>query len=99
MALFIIVFAEVCIRNLSPHLRNSAILRITTSIAELRTKKSCGVSIADLQNLTSAIPQLSIVSCQFHYFFSPFSSAQDGFKNPPKIFLELSVSMEAKNLP
>jgi hypothetical protein len=30
---------------------------------------------------------------------SPFSSAQDGFKNQPKIFLELSVSLENKNLP
>jgi hypothetical protein len=31
-------------------------------IAELRTKKSCGIAIADLQNLTSLIPQLSAVS-------------------------------------
>jgi hypothetical protein len=52
------------IRNLSPHLRNSVILRTTILIAELRTKKSCGTAIADLQNLTSAIPQLSPVSCQ-----------------------------------
>jgi hypothetical protein len=29
----------------------------------------------------------------------PFSSAQDCFKNQPKIFLELSVSMGAKKLP
>jgi hypothetical protein len=28
-----------------------------------------------------------------------FSSAQDGFKNQPKIFLELSVYLETKNLP
>jgi hypothetical protein len=62
------------IRNLSPHLRNSAILRTTKSFAELRTKKSCGTAIADLQNLTSAtlcsllpIPLLS----------GTFSSAQD----------------------
>jgi hypothetical protein len=58
-------------------------------IAELWTKKSCGIAIADLQNLTSAIPLLS----------SPFSSAQNGFKNQPKIFLDLSVSLENKNLP
>ncbi len=32
-------------------------------------------------------------------FSSPYSSAQDGFKNQPKIFLELSVSLENKNLP
>jgi hypothetical protein len=30
--------AKVGVRNLSPHLRNSAILRTTKSIAELRTK-------------------------------------------------------------
>jgi hypothetical protein len=56
--------SKVGIRNLSPHLRNSAILRTTILIAELRTEKSCGTTIADLQNLTSAIPQLSPVSCQ-----------------------------------
>jgi hypothetical protein len=48
--------------------RTSAILRTTKSIAELRTKKSCGSAIADLQNLTSAIPQLSAISSQFPYF-------------------------------
>jgi hypothetical protein len=62
-------------------------------IAELRTKKSCGIAIADFQNLTSAtlrsllpIPLLS----------GTFSSAQYGSKNQPKIFLELSVSLEPK---
>jgi hypothetical protein len=77
------------IRNLGPHLRNSAILRTTKSIAEVRTKKSCGTAIADPQNLTSAIPQLSGVSCQFHYFLaSPFFSAQNGFKINQKYFLD-----------
>jgi hypothetical protein len=33
----------------------------------LRTKKSCGAAVADLHNLTFAIPQLSAVSCQFRY--------------------------------
>jgi hypothetical protein len=65
-------------------------------IAELRTKTSCGIAIADLQNLTSAIPQLSTVSCQFRYVIVPFASAQDGFKNQPKLFLELFVSLETK---
>jgi hypothetical protein len=60
--------AKVGTRNFSPHLRNSAILRTTNSIAELRTKKSCGTAIADLQNLTSTIPQLSAVTGQFPYF-------------------------------
>jgi hypothetical protein len=32
-------------------------------------------------------------------FSSPSSSAQDRFKNQPKIILELSVSLETKNLP
>jgi hypothetical protein len=42
------------------------------TVAELRTKKSSGTEIADLQNLTSASPQLSAVSCQFRYFLVPF---------------------------
>ncbi len=66
-------FPKLCIRNSSPYLHNSAILRTTKSIAELRTKKSCGTAIADLQNLTSAILQLSAVSCQFRCFLVPFS--------------------------
>jgi hypothetical protein len=84
------------IRNLSPHLSNSAILRTTKLIAELRIKKSCGTAIADLQNLISAtlcilLPVLLLTSS--------FIPAQDGFKNQPKIFLELSISMETKNVP
>ncbi len=67
--------SKVGIRKLSPHLRNSAILRLTKSIAELRTKKSCGTVIADLQNLTSAIPQLSAVSSQSATFLSLFLSS------------------------
>jgi hypothetical protein len=63
------------IRNLSPHLRNSAILRTTKTIAELWIKKSCGTVIADLENLTSAIPQLSAVSCQSATFLSLFLSS------------------------
>jgi hypothetical protein len=89
------------IRNLNPHLCNSAILRTTKSIAELRNKKSCRTVIADLQNMTSAIPQFRnfpqspaspLLSC-------PFSSAQDGFKRQQKIFFESSVSLETENLP
>jgi hypothetical protein len=67
--------AKLGIRNLSPHLRNSAILRTTKTIAELRTKKSYGTVIADLENLTSAIPQLSAVSCQSATFLSLFLSS------------------------
>jgi hypothetical protein len=67
-----LLFSKVGIRNFSPHLRNSAILRTTKLIAELRTIKSCGIAIADLQNVISAIPQLSAVFGQFHYFIIPF---------------------------
>jgi hypothetical protein len=84
--------SKVGIRNLSPHLSNSAILRTTKLVAELRTKKSCRTAIANPQNLTSAIPQLSAVSCQ-SLLSGTFSSAQDGFKNQLKIFFKLSVSL------
>jgi hypothetical protein len=50
-----IKITKVGIRNLSPHLRNIADNLIDCGIAD---KKSCGIAIADLQNLTSAIPQL-----------------------------------------
>jgi endonuclease I len=42
-------------------------------IVELQTKKSCGTAIADLHNLTSAIPQLSAITGQFSFFLIPFS--------------------------
>jgi hypothetical protein len=54
---------------------NYAILRTTKTIAELRTKKSCGIAIADLQYLTSTIPQLFAVSGQFSYYIVPFLSS------------------------
>ncbi len=86
---------KVGIRDFSPHLRNSAILRTTKSIAELRTKKSCETAIADLQNLTSAtlcrLRPVSLLS-------SPFTTTQDGFKKQPTILLEPFVSMENKNV-
>jgi hypothetical protein len=72
---FDVLKAKVGIRNLGPHLRNCAILRTTKSIAELRTKKSCGTAIADLENLTSVIPQLSTASCPF-----PLLSTKDIFR-------------------
>jgi hypothetical protein len=85
------------ILNLSPHLCkcNSAILRTTKSIAELQTKKSCRTAIAGLENLTSAIPQLSTVSCQFRYFLVPFPQLRMVLKITP-IYLELFVSLETK---
>jgi hypothetical protein len=52
----------------------------------LRTKKSCGTAIADLQNLTSAIPQLSAVSGQFHYFLVPFPQLRVVLKSNQQYF-------------
>ncbi len=54
----------------------------------------CGLSKFDFSNSATlsslqAVPLLS----------SSFFSAQDGFKKQPKIFLELSVFVETKNLP
>jgi hypothetical protein len=48
------------IRNFSLHFWNSSVIRSSESVAELMTKKCCETAIVDLQNLTSAIPQLSI---------------------------------------
>jgi hypothetical protein len=54
-------------KSAPPKLRNIADNQIDCGIAD---KKSCGIAIADLQNLTSVIPQLTAVSCQFQYFLS-----------------------------
>jgi hypothetical protein len=78
--------SKVGIRNLSSQLRNFAILQTTKSIAELQTKKSFGIAIADLQNLTSAILQLSTVSCQFCYVLVPFPQLRMVLKINQKYF-------------
>jgi hypothetical protein len=65
----------------------------------LQTKKSCGTAIADLQSLTSAIPQLSAVSGEVPHFIVPLPQLRMFLKIIQKQFLELSVSMEIKNLP
>ncbi len=91
--------SKVAIRNLSPHLRNSAILRTTKLIAELLTKKSCGTAVGDLQKFDFRNSATFSSLLPVPLLSSPFSSAQDGFKNQPKIFVELSVSLETKNLP
>ncbi len=79
-------FPKVGIRNFSPHLRNSAILRTSNSVAELQTKKSCRTAIADFQNLTSAIPQLCAVSAQFHYFLVAFTQLRMVLKSNQQYF-------------
>ncbi len=89
-------FTKLGICNLSPHLRN---IWTTKSIAELRTNKSCGTAIADLQNLIFPIPQFPAVSCQFRYFLVPFPQLIMVLKIKTKIFLELSVSLETQNVP
>jgi hypothetical protein len=88
--------SKVGIRNLSPHLCYSAILRTTKSFAELRTKTSCGTEIANLQNLTSAIPQLSAVSCQFRYFLVPFPQLRMVLKINRKCFRTVCFSGNQK---
>jgi hypothetical protein len=42
-------------------------------MAGLRTKKSCRTAIADLQNWTSAIPQLSVIDIFVLFFIEKFS--------------------------
>jgi hypothetical protein len=83
------------IRNFSPHLRNSDIAnnQIDCGIADLKKLRNCdfGVSKFDFRNsatLCSLCPVLLLSSS--------FFSAQDGFKNQPKIFLKSSVSIETK---
>ncbi len=90
--------SKVGIRNLSPHLCYSAILQTTKYFAELKTKTSCGTEIADLKILTSAISQLSAVSCQFRYFLIPFPQLRMVLKINQKCFKTV-CSLEAKNLP
>jgi hypothetical protein len=65
-------FAKVGIRNLSPHLRNSAILRTTKTSAELRTKKKlrncdCGPWKFDFCNSSTFRSLLPV-----RYFLVPF---------------------------
>jgi hypothetical protein len=54
----------------------------------------CGPSKFDFRNSATLHSLLPVPLLS-----SPFSSAQNGLKNQPKIFLELSVSLETKNLP
>jgi hypothetical protein len=87
--------AKVGIRIFFPHFHNIA---DNQSIAELRTKKSCVTATADLQNLTSAIPQLSAVSGQFPYFIVSFPQLKMFSKINQKQFLQSSLPMETKKL-
>jgi hypothetical protein len=89
------LFAKVGIRNLSPQLRNIADYQIDCGVADKKKLRNCGCgpSKFDFRNsatFSSLLPVLLLSSS--------FSSAQDGFENQPKIFLELSVSLETKNL-
>jgi hypothetical protein len=81
---------KVGICNLSPQLRNIADNQIGCGLKSYRT------AIADLQNLTSAIPQLSAVSCQFCYFLVPFPQLRMVFKISKKIFRTVCFSGNQK---
>jgi hypothetical protein len=86
------------IQNLSPHLLNSAILRTTKSIVELRTKKVSELRLWTFKigfRNSATLPSLLPIPLLSDTFFS----VQDGFKNQSKIFIKLSVSLETKNLP
>jgi hypothetical protein len=84
------------IRNLSPHFRNIANNQINCGVADKKMLRNCdcGPSKVDFRNSATLGSILQIPSLS-----GTFSSAQDGFKNQSKIFLDLSVSLEAKNLP
>jgi hypothetical protein len=81
------------------HLQFKSALRTTKSIAELRTKKSCGTAIVDFQNLTSAIPQLSAVSCQFRYFIVVFPQLKMVLKINHKYFYNCLFLWKPKTCP
>jgi hypothetical protein len=56
---------KVGICNFSPHFRTSATVVDTPILAEVQTIRSCGYTVhtvADIQNWTSALPQLSGLS-------------------------------------
>jgi hypothetical protein len=83
-------------KSASLQLRNIEDNQIDCGIADYKKLRNCDCrpSKFDFRNsatLSSFLPILILSS--------PFSSAQDGFKNQPKIFSELSVSMETRNLP
>ncbi len=58
-----------------------------------RLKKVLELRLRTLKTLTSAILHRLLL---IPLLSSPFSSAQDSFKNQPKIFLRLSVSLKNK---
>jgi hypothetical protein len=64
-------------------------------VANLKKLRNCdcGPSKFDFRNSATvrSLPPILLLS-------GTFSSAQDGFKNQPKIFLEQSVSLETKSL-
>jgi hypothetical protein len=84
------------IHNLSPYLCNIAQNQIDCEVADYKKFRNCdcGPSKFDFSNSTTFRSLLPLP-----LLFSPFFSAQDGFKNQPKIFLELFVSLETKILP
>ncbi len=76
-----------------PQLNNIADNQINCGVGD---KQSCGTAIVDLQNWTSAIPQLSAVSCQFCYFLIPFSQFRMVLKINQKYFRTVCFSGNQK---
>jgi hypothetical protein len=90
--------AKLGIRNLSSHLhiRNISDNQVDCRAAVFKKLRNYdgGPSKFDFYNSATLCSLLPIPLLS-----GTFSSAQDGFKNQPKIFLELYASLETKNLP
>ncbi len=82
-------------KSAPPQLRNIADNQVDCGVAALKKLRNydCGPSKFDFLNSATLCSLLPIPLLS-----DTFSSAQDGFKNQPKIFLELSVSLETKKL-
>ncbi len=83
-------------KSAPPQLCNIADNQIDHRVADSKRLQNCYCrpSKFDFRNSLTFHSLLPIL-----LLYSPFSSTQDGFKNQPKIFLELSVSLETLNLP
>jgi hypothetical protein len=85
-------------KSAHPQLRNIADNQIDCGVVDLKKLRNCdcGASKFDFRNSATLC---SLLSCQFRYFLVPFSQLRMNLKINEKIFLELSVSLETKNLP
>ncbi len=88
---------KVGIHNFSLHLCNSTILW-TTKLIYCGLKKLCNCDCGSSKFVFCNSATLRSLR-QALLLSRPFFSAQDGFKNGPKICIESFVSMETKNFP